>query len=88
MDNQELDEKSKIIYARSIEYELKGEKIKIHAFAIDDGGYQFEFYRGVRTYPLRLSKTGMEALIALYQDMVWNAPPIPTAEDQSTDISE
>ena len=74
----ELDQPTTLLYGREVRYELSGEQCSIRGFAAADGGFMWEFIRNDRTYPLRLSKVGMDAMIALYHDMIWHAPPAPT----------
>ena len=78
MTDESIDRESgkpaKTIYGSGATYELDGETVVIRGFALDDGGYAFEFDRAGRIYPLRLSRTGMEATLAVFQDILWKAP--------------
>jgi hypothetical protein len=77
-ESENKDPPVKSIYGREVKYSLDGEDCAIAGFALSDGGYQFEFERAGRMYPLRLSKTGCSAMMALIQDILWHAPPSHT----------
>ena len=71
----DYDKPTKAIYGREVHFQLDGEEVQIACFACEDGGFSWEFKRNGRAYPLRLSKMGMDAMIALYHEMLWRAPP-------------
>lgn len=79
-DETPVKEPAKILDGRGVSYELKGEKCDIACFALDDGGFSWEFKRADRVYPLRLSKIGMEVMISLYHEMLWSSPPVGKSE--------
>jgi hypothetical protein len=74
---EKSDPPTTTIYGRAVTFKLRGDDVRIAAFALADGGIQIEFVRADRCFPLRLSKQGAEALVVLLQEIFWHAPAIP-----------
>jgi hypothetical protein len=74
----------KTIYGRAVKFKLGEDDVMVSALALSDGGIQIEFDRAGRILPVRISKTGAEALVVLLQDLFWHAPPIPAQPSTSS----
>jgi hypothetical protein len=75
MTDESTDKAAKAVHGRKCRYKLGEETVSIAAYILDDGGVAWEFNRDGRVYPLRLSRTGMDAMIALWHDLMWTRPP-------------
>ena len=77
---------AKSVWAEGVRYALHGnpdDMCEIRAFMLDDTGWLFEFHRGDSCYPLRISRTGLIALLELIQHAMYSAPRIERTADHS-----
>jgi hypothetical protein len=56
---------------RTIKYTADGIEREVIGILLKDGGVVWEFKRSGRTYPLRLSRDGMEAMLQVWHDLTW-----------------
>ena len=75
MNDEEETVQTKVLEGRKVEYSIGEEKVSIGGYLLDDGGVHWEFCRGGRTYPLRISKIGMDAMIAVWHELMWVKSP-------------
>lgn len=71
---EEHGEAANTLYGREVTYTIDGEEVMIKGFILEDEGVYWEFHRRGRMYPLRLGKQGMDMMIRLWHDLMWNPP--------------
>ena len=77
-EDDQTYEPANSMHGRRVVYKMQnGDECAVFCAALDDGGFYWSFERAGRKYPLRLSRDGMDAMIALYHDMLWNSPAVP-----------
>lgn len=75
------DERANVVWQRGVGYEHDGIPCEVHCLLLDDNSVQWVFQRGERVFQVRLSHTAMEAVFALWQKAIWEAPaPLPAEQ--------
>jgi len=80
---EEASKPAKVVWRHGVGYENDGVPCEVHCLLLDDNGVQWVFRRADREFQVRLSDTAMEAVFALWQKALWEAPvPARIAESQ------
>lgn len=73
----------KVHWAKAVGYKLGDDEVEIHCLLLEDGAVQWVFMRGGKEFRVSLSKIAMEAVFQLWQQALWEAPPLPKQPNDS-----